>query len=111
MIKTETINHPRGHVEKRLIDDSPKAAYKVVGLDKLEELIPDSVLIELEAIKANTIESDARRAAVTRVLNAMARGDKIDIHSNKFTILMTRLVTNTTLTGGQASTIAGILGA
>lgn len=104
-IKLETINHPRGQIEKRLIDDTPRAEYKAIGLDELEELIPDGVLMELEDIKSNTSESDAKRAAVTRALNKMSRGDKIDVHGDKFTTFMTKLVNNTSLTGVQAVAI------
>ena len=108
-VRLETINHPGGAVEKRLIDDTPKPASKKVGLDELEELLPDPVLIELETIKANTGETDAKRAAVTRILNAMARGDKVDVFNGKFTTLMTRLANNTALTAEQATAIVDTL--
>ena len=107
--KLEIINHPRGQVEKRLIDDTPRSEYKAIGLDELEELIPDSVLVELETIKYDETLTDAKRAAATRALNKMKRGDKVDVYSAKFTTFMTKLVNNTALTGTQAVAIVDIL--
>ncbi len=107
--KLEIIKHPRGQVEKRLIDDAPTPQSKAIGLDELEELIPDSVLVELETIKYDETLTDAKRAAVTRALNKMKRGDKVDVYSDKFTDLMTKLVNNTALTGVQAIAIVDIL--
>ncbi len=108
---TETITHQSGHIEKRLIDDNPASppASKIIGLDELEALLPDAVLIELETIKNDAGEVVAKRAAVTRALNAMARGAKIDAYSDKFNTLMNRLKNNTALTAGQATAIVDIL--
>ena len=108
---TKIINHPGGHVEKILIDDNPTPppASKIIGLDELEALLPDEVLVELEAIKNDPVEVVAKRAAVTRVLNAMARGAKIDAYSDKFNTLMNRLKNNTALTAGQSTAIVDIL--
>ena len=91
------------------VTPDPIPESKLVGLNELEELLPDSILIELETIRANANETDAKRAAVTRILNAMARGDKVDVLNGKFTTLMTRLANNTALTAGQATAIVDTL--
>jgi len=103
----KTITHPKGHIEKIYIDDNPRpeVARRIVSLALLEDELPDAVLVQLETIKANTEEVDAKRAAVTRVLNGMARGDKVNILNGKFSTLMTRLVNNTSLTAEQAAAI------
>lgn len=87
----------------------PQPPHKLVGLDNLETELPDAVLVELETIKNNAGETDAKRAAVTRILNAMARGDKVDVFNGKFSILMTRLANNTNLTAEQATAIVDTL--
>ena len=91
------------------VTPDPIPQSKLVGLNELEELLPDPALIELETIRANANETDAKRAAVTRILNAMARGDRVDVFNGKFSTLMTRLVNNTALTAGQATAIVDTL--
>lgn len=105
--KLETINHPNGTIEKRLIDDNPPpiALSKMVGMKSLEDELPDDVLVELSNVKGKASNPNSKKASVTRVLNTMLRSDKLDVYGDEFDALMNDLVVHAGLSEEDKSSI------
>ena len=82
---------------------------KLIDMGRLSELLPDTVILELEDFKANTGATAAKRKAAARVLLIIASGRQWDVYGADYTALMTKLVSNTALTGPQALGITNTL--
>lgn len=90
-------------------ESAPSALSKLVDMGMLAELLPDAVILELEDFKANTGATAAKRKAAARILLIIASNRQWDVYGDDYTTLMTKLVSNTALTGPQATTITEAL--
>lgn len=86
-----------------------EADSKLIDMGQLSELLPDAVILELEDFKANTGATAAKRKAAARILLIIASARQWDVYGDDYTTLMTKLVSNTTLTGPQATNITSTL--
>ena len=78
---------------------------KRVGMGILGELLPMTVLLEIEDFKSDTTNTQALREIATQILMFIYADRPLDVYGDKFTTLMTRLVNNTALTSAEAIAI------
>lgn len=88
---------------------APTVNVKFVGMGYFGELLPDSVIVELEDIKNNVAATQGRRQAASRVLMRIYSNISIDVLHDNFSTLLGLLVSNTSLTTGQANSILSTL--
>jgi hypothetical protein len=87
----------------------PVVDHKLIDMGRLAELLPDIVILELEDFKSNTSATTSKRKAAARILLIIASGRQWDVYGNDYTALMTKLASNTALTGAQATAITSTL--
>jgi len=86
-----------------------KADSKLIDMGRLSELLPDAVILELEDFRSDTNAAAAKRKAASRILLIIASGREWDVYGDDYETLITKLISNTALTGPQATTITDTL--
>jgi hypothetical protein len=81
------------------------AHYREVSMADVGEMLPDSVLVDLEDFKVDKSLSSNKRQAAARISARINSGFKIDVFSTDFEGMMIKLANNTSLTAAMANQI------
>lgn len=104
------LNTTSGYAIVEYLGPSPSTdPIKKVGMGELGELLPASVLIELEDYKRLPATAPAKREAAVRILTRINSNYPVDVLHTDFVTLMEQLETHTTLTEAQRDSILNTL--
>lgn len=95
--------------EQKIYSAVINSPVKMVSMSEVGELLPDSVLVDLEDFKLDKTKSSGKRQVAVRISMRINSGFMIDVFSTDFDALMTRLADNTSLTATKANQIIATL--
>jgi len=95
--------------EKKIYSTVVDSQVKMISMSEVGEMLPDSVLVDLEDFKLDKTQVAAKRQAAARISMRINSGFKVDVFSTDFETLMIRLTANTSLTANKANQIIATL--
>lgn len=91
--------------EKRIHRIAQPITSKKISMSDIGEMLPDSVLVDLEDFKTDKSSPALKRQVAARISTRINSGFMIDVFNSEFEALMTRLASNTSLTAMKANEI------
>lgn len=95
--------------EQKIHSTTADTPVKMVSMSEVGEMLPDSVLVDLEDFKLDNTQVSAKRQSAARISMRINSGFMVDVFSTDFETLMIRLTGNTSLTATKANQIIATL--